>query len=89
VRQIAVVALARKLLVALWRHHETGLLPEGAVRRGDHAGGIGRPAPDIISFSPSCQSEPTRDVTSTRHILASRNNTPYVRVGKTGHVPFK
>jgi transposase len=25
------VALARKLLVALWRYLETGLLPEGAV----------------------------------------------------------
>jgi len=25
------VALARKLLVALWRYLETGILPEGAV----------------------------------------------------------
>jgi len=30
-RRIAVVALARKLLVALWRYLETGLVPEGAV----------------------------------------------------------
>src|SRR3712207_6506658 len=30
VRKIAAVALARKLLVALWRYVTTGLLPEGA-----------------------------------------------------------
>ena len=30
-RRIAVVALARKLLVALWRYLETGLVPAGAV----------------------------------------------------------
>ena len=30
VRRIAAVALARKLLVALWRYVTTGLLPEGA-----------------------------------------------------------
>lgn len=30
-RRIAIVALARKLLVALWRYVETGLVPEGAV----------------------------------------------------------
>jgi transposase len=30
-RRIAIVALARKLLVALWRYLETGLLPDGAV----------------------------------------------------------
>jgi transposase len=30
-RRIAIVALARKLIVALWRYLETGLLPEGAV----------------------------------------------------------
>jgi transposase len=29
-RKIGIVALARKLLVALWRYLETGLLPEGA-----------------------------------------------------------
>ncbi len=29
-RRIAIVALARKLLVALWRYVETGLVPEGA-----------------------------------------------------------
>ena len=28
-RRIAIVALARKLLIALWRYVETGLLPEG------------------------------------------------------------
>ena len=30
VRRIAIVALARKLLVALWRYLETGLIPQGA-----------------------------------------------------------
>ncbi len=29
-RKIGIVALARKLLVALWRYVETGVLPEGA-----------------------------------------------------------
>ena len=31
IRRIAIVALARKLLVALWRYVETGLVPTGAV----------------------------------------------------------
>ena len=31
VKRIAIVAMARKLAVALWRYLETGLLPEGAV----------------------------------------------------------
>jgi transposase len=30
-RRLAIVALARKLLVALWRYAETGLIPTGAV----------------------------------------------------------
>lgn len=30
-RHIMVVALSRKLLVALWRHATTGLVPEGAI----------------------------------------------------------
>lgn len=30
-RKIGIVALARKLLIALWRYLETGVLPEGAV----------------------------------------------------------
>jgi transposase len=29
-RRIGIVALARKLLVALWRYLEEGLVPEGA-----------------------------------------------------------
>ncbi|MGH6802104.1 MAG: IS110 family transposase [Methyloceanibacter sp.] len=33
-RRIAIVALARKLLVALWRYLETGLVPAGAVLKG-------------------------------------------------------
>jgi transposase len=33
VRRIAIVALARKLLVALWRYLETGLVPTGAVMK--------------------------------------------------------
>lgn len=32
-RKIGIVALARKLLVALWRYVETGVLPEGAVTK--------------------------------------------------------
>ena len=31
IRRIAIVALARKLMVALWRYLETGLVPNGAV----------------------------------------------------------
>ena len=31
VRCIMIVALARKLAIALWRYLETGLIPEGAV----------------------------------------------------------
>jgi len=34
-RKIGIVALARKLLVALWRFLETGLLPEGALLRSE------------------------------------------------------
>jgi transposase len=34
IRRIAIVALARKLLVALWRYLETGLVPHGAVLKG-------------------------------------------------------
>lgn len=30
-RRIGIVALARKLLVALWKYLEKGLVPEGAV----------------------------------------------------------
>lgn len=30
-RRIGIVAVARKLLIALWRYLETGLLPEGAL----------------------------------------------------------
>ena len=31
IRKIAIVALARKLMVALWRYLESGLVPSGAV----------------------------------------------------------
>ena len=30
-RRIGIVAVARKLLIALWRYLETGVLPEGAL----------------------------------------------------------
>ena len=30
-RRLGIVAVARKLLMALWRYLETGVLPEGAV----------------------------------------------------------
>jgi transposase len=32
-RRIGIVALARKLLLALWRYVETGVVPEGAVTK--------------------------------------------------------
>jgi transposase len=31
VRRIMIIALARKLVIALWRYVETGKLPNGAV----------------------------------------------------------
>lgn len=34
-RKIGIVALARKLLIALWRYLETGLVPEGALLKAD------------------------------------------------------
>ena len=34
VRRIALVALARKLLIALWRYLQSGLVPSGAVLKG-------------------------------------------------------
>jgi transposase len=34
VRRIAIIAMARKLLVALWRYLETGVVPQGAVLKG-------------------------------------------------------
>jgi transposase len=37
-RRTGIVAVARKLLVALWRYLETGELPEGAVLKGEQAG---------------------------------------------------
>ena len=33
IRKIAIVAMARKLMVALWRYLETGVVPQGAVLR--------------------------------------------------------
>jgi transposase len=37
-RKIGIVALARKLLIALWRFVKTGVLPEGAVLKGETSG---------------------------------------------------
>ena len=34
-KRIAIVALARKLLVALWRYENDGVVPEGAVLKAD------------------------------------------------------
>jgi len=31
IRRITVVAVARKLLIALWRYLESGLVPDGAI----------------------------------------------------------
>jgi transposase len=33
VRRMGIVAVARKFLMALWRFLETGVVPEGAVRK--------------------------------------------------------
>lgn len=33
-RRIIIVAVARKLMVALWRYLETGLVPDGALFKG-------------------------------------------------------
>ena len=33
IRRIAIVAMARKLLIALWRYAETGQIPDGVVVR--------------------------------------------------------
>ena len=35
VRKIGIVALARKLLIALWRFLKTGVVPEGAQLKAD------------------------------------------------------
>jgi len=34
-RRIAIVALARKLLVALWRYVQDGVVPQGAALKAD------------------------------------------------------
>jgi len=36
-RRIAIVAMARRLLIALWRYVETGVLPEGVEIRAEAA----------------------------------------------------
>ena len=38
IKRIAIVALARKLLVALWRYLETGLVPTGAMLKAEKQG---------------------------------------------------
>ena len=37
IKRIAIVALARKLMVALWRYLTTGLVPEGALLKAAKA----------------------------------------------------
>ena len=37
-RKLGIVALARKLLIALWRFLKTGVLPEGAVLKTEAPG---------------------------------------------------
>ena len=47
IRKIGIVALARKLLIALWRYLETGLVPDGAATETDgglRAADAGSPA---------------------------------------------
>ena len=36
-RRIAIVAVARRLLIALWRYVETGIIPEGVTVRAEAA----------------------------------------------------
>ena len=36
-RRIAIVAMARKLLIALWRYVETGVVPDGSVLKAETA----------------------------------------------------
>jgi transposase len=36
-RRIAIVAMARKLLIALWRYVETGVVPDGVALRVESA----------------------------------------------------
>ncbi|TBR20922.1 MAG: IS110 family transposase, partial [Reyranella sp.] len=36
-RRIAIVAMARKLLIALWRYVETGVVPDGIALRAESA----------------------------------------------------
>ncbi len=36
-RRIAIVAMARKLLIALWRYVETGVVPDGIIIREEAA----------------------------------------------------
>jgi transposase len=36
-RRISIVAMARKLLIALWRYVETGIVPEGIELRTNKA----------------------------------------------------
>jgi transposase len=33
IRRIAIVALARKLMIALWRYLTSGMIPEGAIMK--------------------------------------------------------
>ncbi len=36
-RRIGIVAVARRLLIDLWRYLEKDILPEGAVLKGKHS----------------------------------------------------
>ena len=36
-RRIAIVAMARKLLIALWRYVETGVVPDGSTIKAETA----------------------------------------------------
>ena len=44
-RRIMLIALARKLIIALWRYVETGLVPEGAVSFSTNAPALAGVAP--------------------------------------------
>jgi len=74
VRRIAIVAVARKLMVALWRYLETGVVPTGAVLRPS---ACERPRPMMA------------DMTQDRRVtvLIQGLNTPLSQMGPVAFRP--
>lgn len=60
-RKLGIVALARKLLVALWRLADHGTIPAGAVRSDWYQKVTGRKAKRrVTELAPACDAEPSR-----------------------------